>query len=111
MKANTNREQELVGRIHVINNQKVLLDFDLALLYEIPTKRINEQMKRNVDRFSADLMFQLTKKQWNDLRSQIATINFEMRRNHRMLLSQNNILINWKRIQTEWIIKMKHWME
>jgi|TARA_R110000737_G_scaffold258784_1_gene267367 hypothetical protein len=69
-------EQEIVGRIYVVNNQKVMLDFRLALLYEIPTKKINEQVKRNVERFPADFMFQLTQKQWDNLRSQSATANF-----------------------------------
>ena len=64
-------EQEIVGRIHVLRYQKVMLDYDLALLYEIPTKRINEQVKRNKDRFPTDFMFQLTKIEWNELRPQI----------------------------------------
>ncbi len=86
-------EQEIVGRIYVINNQKVMLDFDLALLYEIPTKRINEQVKRNQDRFPKDFMFQLSMKQWENLRSQIATANSEMRRNPPYAFTEHGVLM------------------
>ena len=50
-----------------------MLDSDLALLYEVEAKRLNEQVKRNADRFPASFMFQLTEIEWNHLRSQIAT--------------------------------------
>jgi phage regulator Rha-like protein len=86
-------EQELIGRILVINHQKVMLDYDLALLYEIPTKRINEQVKRNIDRFPADFMFQLTEKQWSELRSHFATANFEMRRNPPYAFTEHGVLM------------------
>ena len=47
-------------RIIVLRGQKVLLDADLAALYDVPTKRFNEQVKRNLERFPSDFMFQLT---------------------------------------------------
>jgi len=50
-----------------------MLDFDLAELYGVETKRLNEQVKRNIDRFPSDFMFRLTKKEWSFMRSQIAT--------------------------------------
>ena len=53
---------------------KVLLDVDLAVLYGVPTKRFNEQVRRNLERFPADFMFQLTGEEWAALRSQIATL-------------------------------------
>lgn len=59
--------------IRVIRGQQVMLDFDLAMLYGEKTKRINEQVKRNINRFPDDFMFQLEKKEWNILRLQIAT--------------------------------------
>ncbi len=61
------------NRIYEIRGQKVMLDFDLALLYEVETKRINEQVKRNLDRFPLDFMFRLTPKEWEFIRSQNAT--------------------------------------
>ena len=61
-------------RIYLIRKQKVMLDTDLAELYGVPTKRLNEQVKRNRDRFPEDFMFQLTRDEVNALnRSQIAT--------------------------------------
>jgi phage regulator Rha-like protein len=86
-------EQEIVGRIYVVNHQKVMLDFDLALLYEIPTKRINEQVKRNADRFPPDFMFQLSEKQWENLRSQSATANHEKRRNLPYAFTEHGVLM------------------
>ncbi len=86
-------ENEIVGRIHVINHQKVMLDFDLAVLYEMPTKRINEQVKRNLDRFPNDFMFQLTEEQWKSLRSQFATANFEKRRNLPYAFTEHGVLM------------------
>ncbi|MFH1963060.1 MAG: ORF6N domain-containing protein [bacterium] len=51
------------AKILLIRGQKVMLDRDLAELYEVPTKRLNEQVKRNVKRFPEDFMFQLTKEE------------------------------------------------
>jgi hypothetical protein len=61
--------------IRTIREQKVLVDRDLAILYGVATKRLNEQVRRNIDRFPNDFMFQLTKKEFEDWRSQIATSN------------------------------------
>ena len=58
--------------IHEIRGYKVMLDSDLAALYEVPTHRLNEAVKRNVKRFPSDFMFQLTEDEWESLRSQIA---------------------------------------
>lgn len=63
--------------ILVIRGQKVLLDADLARLYGVPTKRFNEQVRRNRERFPADFMFQLNADEFADLRSQNATSNIE----------------------------------
>jgi hypothetical protein len=65
--------QALAGRILVIRGQRVMLDSDLAELYEVETKRFNEQVKRNAKRFPADFMFRLTKEEFDNLRSQFAT--------------------------------------
>jgi hypothetical protein len=60
-------------RILFIRGQKVLLDADLAELYEVPTKRLNEQVRRNRKRFPEDFVFQLTREEFEGLRSQFAT--------------------------------------
>ena len=60
--------------IHEINGYKVMLDFDLAKLYGVTTKALNQAMKRNFERFPSDFSFQLTKEQWDSLRSQIVIL-------------------------------------
>ena len=60
--------------IAALRGQRVILDSDLAALYGVETKRFNEQVKRNVARFPADFMFQLTAEESDSLRSQIATL-------------------------------------
>jgi phage regulator Rha-like protein len=66
-------EERIINKIHIIRDQKVMLDFDLAILYEVETKRLNEQVKRNLERFPEDFMFRLTAKEWQMMRSQNAT--------------------------------------
>ena len=65
--------QEIEHRIFLIRGQKVMLDADLASLYGASTKRLNEQVRRNADRFPADFLFQLTDQEVAILRSQFAT--------------------------------------
>ena len=63
---------ELVARrIYLIRGQRVMIDSDLAALYGVPTKRLNEAVKRNAGRFPGDFMFQLSKEETDGLRSQI----------------------------------------
>ena len=62
------------GKIYLIRGQKVLLDEDLAELYGVETKRLNEQVRRNISRFPDDFMFQLNADENASLRSQFATL-------------------------------------
>ena len=66
--------ENIENLIHVIRGKQVMLDVDLARLYGVETKRLNEQVKRNLERFPEDFMFQLSKEEIDFLRSQIATI-------------------------------------
>ena len=61
------------NKIYTIRNQQVMLDFDSAEMYGVETKRLNEQVKRNIQRFPIDFMFQLTNNEFDSLRSQFAT--------------------------------------
>jgi hypothetical protein len=56
-----------------VRGYKVILDFDLAKRYEVETKRLKETVRRNINRFPSDFMFELTAQEWQILRSQIAT--------------------------------------
>lgn len=69
----------LQSKIYEIRNLKVMLDFDLAELYEIQTKVLNQAVKRNYKRFPADFMFQLSQEEWTTMRSQIVTASQEKR--------------------------------
>jgi len=68
------------NKIHIINGQKVMLDFDLAELYEVPTKILNQSVKRNLDRFPVDFMFKVDINEHRNLRSQIVTSSYGGRR-------------------------------
>src|SRR4051812_16898840 len=65
--------QSIQNRIYEMRGQRVMLDFDLAQLYEVETKVLNQAVKRNLKRFPEDFMFQLTADEWNNMRSQIVT--------------------------------------
>jgi phage regulator Rha-like protein len=66
--------KSIQNRIYEIRDERVMLDRDLADLYEIETKRLTEAVKRNLKRFPADFMFQLTQEEWEDLRFQIESL-------------------------------------
>lgn len=72
--------ETIENKIYIIRGHKVMLDKDLAWLYEVETKRINEAVKRNPERFPEDFMFQLTQEEWNNLRSQFETSKKEENR-------------------------------
>ncbi len=66
-------EKRIFGIILVIRGKKVIIDSDIAELYGVETRRLNEQVRRNIDKFPEDFMFQLTKEEFDSLKSQIAT--------------------------------------
>ncbi len=63
--------QKIQTKIYEIRGQKVLFDFDLAELYEVETRVLNQAVKRNIDIFPSDFMFQLTESEWGRMSSQI----------------------------------------
>lgn len=66
--------QVIQSKIYEIRGYKVMLDFDLAELYQVPTKRLKEQVRRNQSRFPPDFMFELNNEEYRFLRSQFATL-------------------------------------
>jgi hypothetical protein len=76
------------NRIYEIRSERVMLDRDLAFLYETETKSLNLAVKRNIKRFPSDFMFQLTRKEWNNLRFQIETSSLQVFDNKRNITSQ-----------------------
>jgi hypothetical protein len=69
--------ERIAGAIHTVRGQRVMLDVDLAALYGVPTRRLNEQVKRNRARFPADFMFRLTGAEAANLKSQFATSSLD----------------------------------
>ncbi len=65
--------KSIQNRIFDIRGERVLLDFDLAALYEVETRVLNQAVKRNIKRFPEDFMFRLTEDEWQMMRSQIVT--------------------------------------
>lgn len=66
-------DQDIIDCIRIIRGQKVMLDRDLARMYGVPTKRLNEAVKRNITRFPPDFIFQLSEEEFQSLKSQFAT--------------------------------------
>lgn len=67
-------DELVINKIYYIREQKVMLDTDLAALYEVETKQLKRQVRRNTERFPDDFMFELTSEEFNSLRSQIGTL-------------------------------------
>jgi phage regulator Rha-like protein len=88
----TNLDQ-IQKRIYEIRGQKVMLDSDLAALYGVEVKRLNEGVKRNIKRFPPEFMFQLTDDEWKNLRSQFATFNKDTRKYKPYVFTEHGILM------------------
>ena len=73
MSAMAPKPENLAKLVFLVRGEKVLLDADLADLYGVATKVLNQAVKRNLDRFPEDFMFQLTPEEWGNMRSQIVT--------------------------------------
>ena len=71
-------------KIHEIRGEMVMLDFDLAMLYEVDTRSLNQAVKRNIERFPADFMFRLTEKEWDEMMSQ-SVISSGYKRNKKLI--------------------------
>jgi ORF6N domain len=86
-------DEIVLSKIYQIRGEKVMLDSDLAELYGVETRRLNEQVKRNPDRFPHDFMFQLTEKEFDNLKSQIATSSWGGRRNLPYAFTEHGVLM------------------
>ena len=86
-------DEFIMNQIYLIREQKVMLDSDLAELYQVETRRLNEQVKRNIDRFPDDFMFQLTELEFQNLKSQIATSSWGGRRKPPYVFTEHGVLM------------------
>lgn len=66
-------DERIISRIFIVRGKKVMVDADLADLYEVEVRTLNQAAKRNIERFPEDFMFQLTESEYKILRSQFVT--------------------------------------
>jgi hypothetical protein len=86
--------ERIENEILLIRAQKVMLAHDLAELYGVPTRRLNEQVKRNIGKFPKDFMFQLTDEELEDLRSQFATAKLSKARTNPYAFTEHGALMS-----------------
>ena len=82
-----------MSKIYMIRDQKVMLDKDLAELYEVETKKLNEQVRRNIGRFPSDFMFVLNEHEFEDLKSQNATSSWGGRKKLPNAFTEHGVLM------------------
>ena len=86
-------DEIVMQKIYMIRGRNVMLDQDLAELYDVETKRLNEQVKRNISRFPDDFLFQLNKEEFNNLKSQFATSSWGGRRTPPLAFTDYGVLM------------------
>jgi hypothetical protein len=99
-------DEVVMNKIYLIRGQKVMLDKDLSELYGVETKRLNEQVKRNIDRFPEDFMFQLTNQEFTNLKSQFATSSWGGRRTLPLAFTEHGVLMLSSILNSERAIKV-----
>ena len=86
-------EEIIISKIYYIRDKKIMFDADLAELYGVETRRLNEQVKRNIERFPEDFMFQLTEMEFSSLKSQFATSSWGGRRKLPYAFTEHGVLM------------------
>ena len=99
-------DEIVISKIYQIRGEKIMLDSDLAELYGVETRRLNEQVKRNIDRFPSDFMFQLTEKEFDNLKSQIATSSWGGRRKLPYAFTEHGVLMLSSVLNSDLAIKV-----
>jgi hypothetical protein len=99
-------DETVINKIYLIRNEKVMLDSNLAQLYGVETKRLNEQVKRNMERFPEDFMFQLTETEFENLKSQFATSSWGGRRKLPYAFTEHGVLMLSSVLSSDLAIKV-----
>ena len=89
-----NKTEKIKSMIYEIRGKQVILDSDLAKLYDVETKRINEAVKNNIDRFPESFMFRITEKEYNSLKSIISTSKGGSRKGHNVFTEQGVAMLS-----------------
>ena len=82
---------QIKNLIYTIRGHRVMLDSDLAMLYKVETKALNQAVKRNIKRFPSNFMFQLTKDEWLNLRSQFVTFKNDIRKDTPYVFTEQGV--------------------
>jgi hypothetical protein len=85
--------ERIIGSILILRSQRVLLDADLATLYGVETRRLNEQVRRNIERFPKDFIFELTAEEFANLKSQFATSSWGGRRKRPLAFTEHGAIM------------------
>jgi hypothetical protein len=99
-------DETVISKIYLIRGEKVMLDNDLAELYGVETRRLNEQVKRNIERFPEDFMFQLTGTEFENLKSQNATSSWGGRRKLPYAFTEHGVLMLSSVLNSDLAIKV-----
>jgi hypothetical protein len=96
MKQLIKSDEEIISQIHFIRGRKVMLDSDLARIYSVTTARLNQQVRRNIDRFPSDFMFELTDDEFQNLMLQFATSSLHVTENIKAKnLKSQSVISSW----------------
>ena len=98
--------QVIQNKIYEIRSQKVMFDFDLAELYDVERRALNQAVKRNISRFPGDFMFQLTKKEWEPLKSQMVISSWGGSRSLPYAFTEHGITMLASLLKSQKAIKM-----
>ncbi|MFC2086316.1 ORF6N domain-containing protein [Bacteroidota bacterium] len=99
-------DEVIMNKIFLVRGQKVMIDSEIAELYGVETRRLNEQVKRNSERFPENFMFQLTKDEFDNLKSQNATSSWGGRRKLPFVFTEHGILMLANVLKSDRAIKM-----
>jgi hypothetical protein len=84
-------QERIAKAIYLIRDQKVMIDSELAEMYGVETKVLNQAVKRNIDRFPEDFMFQLSESEWQNLKSQFVTSSWGGRRTPPYMFTEQGV--------------------
>ncbi|MES2589835.1 MAG: ORF6N domain-containing protein [Bacteroidota bacterium] len=99
-------DETIINKIYLFRNKKVMIDADLAELYGVETRVLNQAIKRNLIRFPEDFMFQLTEEEFKILKSQIATSSWGGRRKLPFVFTEHGVLMLSSILNSDRAIKM-----
>ena len=89
----TLNDEKVISKIYLLRGQKVMLDSDLAEMYGVETRVLNQSVNRNADRFPEDFMFRLTEQEWTNLKSQNVTSSWGGRRKLPNVFTEHGVLM------------------